>query len=70
MSPTAPRVGNFGLVWVKRKGLGAPHYQRWTRCSTKEWPGLAELSRRPERLGMEAVVAVANLQYCRNKECC
>ena len=22
--------GNFGLVWVQSKGLGAPHYQRWT----------------------------------------
>ncbi len=25
--------GNFGLVWVQSKGLGAPHYQRWTRAS-------------------------------------
>ena len=23
--------GNFGLVWVQSKGLGAPHYQRWSR---------------------------------------
>src|SRR5215472_9882049 len=33
--------GNFGLVWVQSKGLGAPHYQRWTRLSADEWPGLA-----------------------------
>src|SRR5260370_20698106 len=33
--------GNFGLVWVQSKGLGAPHYQRWTRLSSEEWPGLA-----------------------------
>ena len=33
--------GNFGLVWVQSKGLGAPHYQRWTRASAQEWPRLA-----------------------------
>ena len=33
--------GNFGLVWVQSKGLGAPHYQRWTRASATEWPSLA-----------------------------
>ncbi len=33
--------GNFGLVWVQSKGLGAPHYQRWTRRSAQEWPALA-----------------------------
>src|SRR5712671_2561820 len=33
--------GNFGLVWVQTKGLGAPHYQRWTRRSAAEWPRLA-----------------------------
>jgi glycine/D-amino acid oxidase-like deaminating enzyme len=33
--------GNFGLVWVQSKGLGAPHYQRWTRRSAGEWPELA-----------------------------
>ncbi|MGH7096357.1 MAG: NAD(P)/FAD-dependent oxidoreductase [Stellaceae bacterium] len=33
--------GNFGLVWVQSKGLGAPHYQRWTRLSAEAWPGLA-----------------------------
>jgi glycine/D-amino acid oxidase-like deaminating enzyme len=33
--------GNFGLVWVQSKGLGAPHYQRWTRLSADEWPNLA-----------------------------
>ena len=34
--------GNFGLVWVQSKGLGAPHYQRWTRLSAEEWPALAQ----------------------------
>ncbi|WP_424811929.1 NAD(P)/FAD-dependent oxidoreductase [Roseococcus sp. YIM B11640] len=33
--------GNFGLVWVQSKGLGAPHYQRWTRRSAEEWSGFA-----------------------------
>src|SRR5580658_10487096 len=33
--------GNFGLVWVQSKGLGAPQYQRWTRLSSEEWPKLA-----------------------------
>lgn len=34
--------GNFGLVWVQSKGLGAPWYQRWTRASAAAWPALAE----------------------------
>jgi glycine/D-amino acid oxidase-like deaminating enzyme len=33
--------GNFGLVWVQSKGLGAPHYQRWTRASAEGWGTLA-----------------------------
>jgi hydrogen cyanide synthase HcnC len=33
--------GNFGLVWVQSKGLGAPHYQRWTRASAAAWPQFA-----------------------------
>jgi octopine oxidase subunit B len=33
--------GNFGLVWVQTKGLGAPHYQRWTRASAAAWPKFA-----------------------------
>jgi len=33
--------GNFGLVWVQSKGLGAPHYQRWSRQSAAAWPALA-----------------------------
>ncbi len=33
--------GNFGLVWVQSKGLGAPHYHRWTRRSAAAWPDLA-----------------------------
>src|ERR1700750_3286760 len=42
--------GNFGLVWVQSKGLGAPHYQRWTRASATEWPSLA--ARLQERTGI------------------
>ena len=42
--------GNFGLVWVQSKGLGAPHYQRWTRRSAEEWPVLAAALR--ERTGI------------------
>ena len=39
--------GNFGLVWVQTKGLGAPHYQGWTRRSSEERPLLdAELQER------------------------
>lgn len=34
--------GNFGLVWVQSKGLGAPHYQRWTRDSAGAWPALRD----------------------------
>lgn len=34
--------GNFGLVWVQSKGLGAPHYQRWTRASAAAWPALRD----------------------------
>ena len=47
--------GNFGLVWVQTKGLGAPHYQRWTRASAAEWPRLAaELEERSgTALGLE-----------------
>ncbi|MCO6418475.1 FAD-binding oxidoreductase [Siccirubricoccus sp. KC 17139] len=47
--------GNFGLVWVQSKGLGAPWYQRWTRASAGAWPGLAaELA---ERTGAEIGLA-------------
>ena len=41
--------GNFGLVWVQSKGLGAPHYQRWTRASAAEWPSLAAELQRAHR---------------------
>jgi glycine/D-amino acid oxidase-like deaminating enzyme len=33
--------GNFGLIWVQSKGLGAPHYHRWSRNSAAAWPELA-----------------------------
>lgn len=34
--------GNFGLVWVQGKGLDAPAYARWTRCSAAAWKGFAD----------------------------
>ncbi|MBV9586216.1 MAG: FAD-binding oxidoreductase [Alphaproteobacteria bacterium] len=55
--------GNFGLVWVQSKGLGAPHYQRWTRLSAEEWPALArELG---ERTGISVgLEQPGGLQLC------
>jgi len=55
--------GNFGLVWVQSKGLGAPHYQRWTRASAAQWPLLAaELEERTGiSLGLEQQ---GGLQLC------
>ena len=55
--------GNFGLVWVQSKGLGAPHYQRWTRLSAEEWPSLAnELG---ERTGISVgLEQPGGLQLC------
>ena len=59
--------GNFGLVWVQSKGLGAPHYQRWTRASAAEWPALAaELQERTGLLlGLEQN---GGLQLCLGEE--
>ncbi len=59
--------GNFGLVWVQSKGLGAPHYQRWTRLSSEEWPKLAA------ELGTRTGVAVGleqpgGMQLCLGDE--
>jgi glycine/D-amino acid oxidase-like deaminating enzyme len=59
--------GNFGLVWVQTKGLGAPHYQRWTRLSAEEWPKLAA------ELGQRTGVAVGleqpgGVQLCLGEE--
>jgi glycine/D-amino acid oxidase-like deaminating enzyme len=59
--------GNFGLVWVQSKGLGAPHYQRWTRLSAEEWPKLAG------ELGTRTGVAVGleqpgGVQLCLGEE--
>jgi glycine/D-amino acid oxidase-like deaminating enzyme len=33
--------GNFGLVWVQGKGYGLSPYARWSRSSSRLWPGLA-----------------------------
>src|SRR5713226_2654637 len=43
--------GNFGLVWVQSKGLGAPHYQHWSRRSAALWPALA--AQLAERTGLD-----------------
>ncbi|WP_143320681.1 FAD-dependent oxidoreductase, partial [Cellulomonas iranensis] len=29
---------NFALIWVQGKGVGAPHYARWTIQSARLWP--------------------------------
>ena len=34
--------GNFALVWVQSKGLGAPAYADWTRDSAANWATLAK----------------------------
>lgn len=34
--------GNFGLVWVQRKGADAPDYAAWTRQSADSWPEFSE----------------------------
>jgi glycine/D-amino acid oxidase-like deaminating enzyme len=34
--------GNFALVWVQSKGLGAPAYADWTRDSAKNWKAFAD----------------------------
>src|SRR5216684_124140 len=59
--------GNFGLVWVQTKGLGAPHYQRWTRSSAATWRSLAgELE---ERTGVALGLAQGGgLQLCLGDE--
>ena len=55
--------GNFGLVWVQSKGLGAPHYQRWTRASAAAWPSLA--ADLEERTGVEiGLEQRGGLQLC------
>ena len=33
---------NFALIWVQGKGVGAPHYARWTMQSARLWPSFAE----------------------------
>ena len=34
--------GNFGLVWVQRKGVGRPEYALWSRASSERWFALSE----------------------------
>src|SRR5213595_66282 len=59
--------GNFGLVWVQSKGLGAPHYQRWSRLSSEEWPSLAAELR--ERTGIDVGhERNGGVQLCLNEE--
>lgn len=33
--------GNFGLVWLQGKGVGAPAYMRWSQEAGRLWPGFA-----------------------------
>ncbi|QWK80436.1 MULTISPECIES: NAD(P)/FAD-dependent oxidoreductase [Brucella/Ochrobactrum group] len=33
---------NFALIWVQGKGLGAPHYARWTMQSARRWSTFAD----------------------------
>jgi glycine/D-amino acid oxidase-like deaminating enzyme len=59
--------GNFGLVWVQSKGLGAPHYQRWTRQSAAAWPALAAALAR--RTGLDtALEQPGGLHLCLSEE--
>ncbi|MCY1745034.1 MULTISPECIES: NAD(P)/FAD-dependent oxidoreductase [Ensifer] len=32
---------NFALIWIQGKGLGAPHYARWSMRSARLWPEFA-----------------------------
>ncbi|WP_316858922.1 FAD-dependent oxidoreductase [uncultured Cohaesibacter sp.] len=34
--------GNFGLIWVQGKGVGAPHYARWTQRSASLYRDFSE----------------------------
>ncbi len=59
--------GNFGLVWVQSKGLGAVHYQHWTRASATAWPDLARELR--EGTGIDAVLSQpGGLHFCFSDE--
>ncbi|MBP2301816.1 NAD(P)/FAD-dependent oxidoreductase [Azospirillum picis] len=46
-----PSRGNFALVWVQGKGLGMPEYAGWSRQSSEDWGGFAELLR--EQTGID-----------------
>ena len=41
LSARASRA-NFALIWVQGKGLGAPHYARWTMQSARLWSAFAD----------------------------
>src|SRR5262245_32860965 len=59
--------GNFGLVWVQSKGLGAPHYHRWSRQSAAAWPALAEALAR--RTGLDtALEQTGGLHLCLSED--
>ncbi len=59
--------GNFGLVWVQSKGLGAPHYQHWSRASATEWPDLAESLQGATGIGL-ALDQPGGLHFCFSDE--
>lgn len=46
-----PSRGNFALVWVQGKGLGMAEYAGWTKQSSDEWGGFADLLR--EQTGLD-----------------
>lgn len=55
--------GNFGLVWVQGKGLGAPAYARWSLAGASRWPAFAaELM---ERTGIDVELSqIGGLTMC------
>ena len=59
--------GNFGLVWVQSKGLGAPHYQHWTHASARAWPALAEALRARTGIGV-GLHQTGGLHFCFSDE--
>lgn len=44
-------VGNFGLLWVQGKGVGAPHYAALTQSSVRAWAAFSAALR--ERTGID-----------------
>lgn len=45
--------GNFGLVWVQGKGYGCADYARWSRGSSRMWPGFRDMLREETGIDVE-----------------